>query len=118
MKLNNIMMGSENPKKLADFYNKVIGDAAWHDGDWYGYQLGGGLLIGPHSEVKGKNKTPGRIMIGFETKDVKAEFARIKELGGEVVAEPYNPGEDKSLWLATIADPDGNYLQLASPWEN
>jgi hypothetical protein len=33
------------------------------------------------------------------------------------VAKPYKPEEDKSNWLATLEDVDGNYLQLATPWE-
>ncbi len=76
-------------------------------------------MIGPHSEVKGKSQTPQRIMVSFVTKDVQAEFARIKELGATVIAEPYMPSAQESpdTWLATLADPDGNYLQLSTPWE-
>jgi predicted enzyme related to lactoylglutathione lyase len=44
---------------------------------------------------------------------VKAEFERIKDLGAEVVAEPYEPGE--GMLMCTFADPDGNYFQLMSP---
>jgi hypothetical protein len=30
------------------------------------------------------------------------------------------PGKDDNptMWLATLADPDGNYFQLATPWED
>jgi predicted enzyme related to lactoylglutathione lyase len=31
-----------------------------------------------------------------------------------VVKEPY---ELQGMWIATFADPDGNYFQLMSPWE-
>jgi len=60
---------------------------------------------------------PGRLIINFETPDVRKEFDRIKGLGATVVAEPYNPAEDDSqeMLLATFEDPDGNYFQLASP---
>jgi predicted enzyme related to lactoylglutathione lyase len=37
-------------------------------------------------------------------------------LGTRVVAEPYRMGEG-DMWIATFADPDGNYFQLMSPWE-
>jgi predicted enzyme related to lactoylglutathione lyase len=50
---------------------------------------------------------------------VKATFDKLKALGAEVVAEPYRPqdnGED--FWLATLADPEGNYFQLATPIES
>jgi predicted enzyme related to lactoylglutathione lyase len=119
LNLSSIMLGSEEPKKLADFYTKVLGapNPDWSDeaNGWFGFQAGtGGIAIGPHSEVKGTNQQPGRIMINFETGDVKSEFERIKGLGAEVVAEPYAPGE--GMQMCTFADPDGNYFQLATPW--
>ncbi len=121
MNLNSIMLGSEDPKQLADFYSKVLGDPnpEWSDeaNGWFGFQAGeGGLAIGPHSEVSGRNPQPGRIMLNFSTPDVKDEFARIKDLGAEVVAEPYSPMGDERMLMCTFADPDGNYFQLATPW--
>jgi hypothetical protein len=57
----------------------------------------------------GQTKDPGRIMFNFETPQVKEEYERIKALGGVVIAEPY---ELEGGWIATLADPDGNYFQL------
>ncbi len=54
-------------------------------------------------------------MLHFHCEFRAGEFARIKDLGAEVVAEPYHPSEEPSMWLATLADPDGNYFQLATP---
>ena len=121
MNLNSTMLGSEDPKQLADFYSKVLGDPnpEWSDeaNGWFGFQAGeGGLAIGPHSEVSGKNPQPGRIMLNFSTPDVKDEFERLKALGAEVVAEPYSPMGDERMLMCTFADPDGNYFQLATPW--
>ena len=65
-----------------------------------------------HSEMVGKNKDPGRIMLNFETQQVKEEFERVKALGATVIKEPYEMGGGK---LATLADPDGNYFQLVTP---
>ena len=122
LNLNSIMLGSDDSKALAAFYTKVLGDPnpEWTDesGGWYGYQAGaGGIAIGPHSEVKGKNQQPGRIMLNFETPDVKAEFERVKGLGAEVVAEPYSPMDDERMLMCTFADPDGNYFQFSTPWD-
>lgn len=119
LNLSSVMLGSEDSKKLADFYSTVLGapNPEWSDesNGWFGFQAGsGGMAIGPHSEVKGKNQQPGRIMINLETPDVKSEFERIKESGAKVVAEPYEPGE--GMLLCTFEDPDGNYFQLSSPW--
>ena len=74
------------------------------------------MLIGPHSEVKGRNDTPGRIILGFESPDFNGEVERIKGLGVTVEHEPYQPGEgSEDFWLATFEDPDGNFFQVASP---
>ncbi len=120
LNLNNIMLGSEDSTRLAEFYASVLGapDPDWSDeaNGWFGFQAGeGSLAIGPHSEVKGKNQQPGRIMLNFSTPDVKGEFERIKAVGAEVVAEPYEPGGGGML-MCTFADPDGNYFQLVTPW--
>ena len=121
LNLNNIMLGSEDSKRLGDFYAQVLGASVpeWSDeaGGWFGFRAGdGSLAIGPHSEVHGRNQEPGRLMLNFETPDLRAEFERLKALGAEVVAEPYEPGGDGML-LCTFADPDGNYFQLTTPWD-
>lgn len=114
--LNSLLVGSEDPQALSEFYTEVLGKPSWEDEDFRGWQVGSGwLMIGPHSDVKGKNTMPGRIIWNFETPDVKGEFERIKGLGVTVKQEPYNPGDSTDMWLATFEDPDGNYFQLASP---
>ena len=117
LNLSTVMIGSEDPKALSEFYTKVLGEPAWQDGGYVGWQAGNAtLMIGPHSEVKGRNETPGRIILNFETPEVQGEFERIKGLGATVVREPYQPGGGPpEMWLATFEDPDGNYFQLASP---
>jgi len=119
LNLSSIMIGTHDPKTLAKFYEKVFERKAdWQDGSWYGWQIGNThLTIGEHSEVKGKAKEPQRVILNFETKEVKEEFERIKKIGAKVVKEPYNPGEAPDMLIATFADPDGNYFQLMSPWE-
>jgi predicted enzyme related to lactoylglutathione lyase len=120
LNLGSIMMGTMQPKEMAEFYEKVFDKAPeWNDGNWYGWQLGNThFTLGEHSEMGGKAKDPGRIMFNLDTKDVKGEFERIKKAGAEVVKEPYKPDEASDMWIATFADLDGNYFQLMSPWED
>lgn len=118
LNFNTVMIGTEDPKALSDFYRKVLGDPGWEDTGYVGWQVGGAwLMIGAHSEVKGRNETPGRMILNFETPDVQGEFERIKGLGAKVEREPYQPGggDVSEMWIATFEDPDGNYFQLASP---
>lgn len=115
-----ILVFSGEPKRLADFYRKVFRKGPdWSESGYYGFKVGKGFItFGPHDKVKGKNKNAERMMFNFETKNVKREFERIKKLGATVVAEPYHPMEEPAMMIATFADPDNNYFQLVTPWEN
>lgn len=117
LNLNSILVFSENPTKLVDFYKKVLQkDPDWSGGDFQGFQVGdGSIAIGPHDKVQGKNTNPERMMFNLETSDVAGEFKRIEGLGATVITKPYQPGEEPTMWVATFADPDGNYFQLVSP---
>jgi predicted enzyme related to lactoylglutathione lyase len=116
LNLNSVMIGTHQPKVLAAFYEKVFGRPAdMEEGGWYGWGVGSSFFsIGEHSEVKGKAKEPQRLMFNFETEEVQEEFDRLKKAGATVVKEPYEMGEGM---IATLADPDGNYFQLMTPWE-
>jgi predicted enzyme related to lactoylglutathione lyase len=116
LNLNSIMIGTSQPAVLGQFYEKVFGRPAdmMEDG-WYMWQAGNcSLSIGEHSEVKGQAKEPSRIILNLETKQVKEEFERLKNLNATIVKEPYEMGGG---WIATLADPDGNFVQLMTPWE-
>lgn len=120
LKFNSLLLFSENPKELAEFYKKVFEkDPDWDEGGYSGFTLGQGMfMVGPHDKVHGKNTNPERALVNFETEDVKGDFERIKKIdGAKVIAEPYAPGEAEEMLLATFADPDGNYFQLASPMQ-
>jgi predicted enzyme related to lactoylglutathione lyase len=118
MNLNSILIGSEDPQRLVDYYAKLFGEPAWSDGGYTGWVIGSGaVMIGPHDQVTGKNTHPGRIIWNIESPDVKGDFERFKAAGATVVRAPYTPGEedrDDGL-IATFADPDDNYFQLTSP---
>lgn len=118
LNLNSIMMGTMQPKVMITFYEKVFGKKPdMSEEKWAGWTVGNCFFgVGEHSEMIGKTKDPGRIMFNLETKEVKKEFTRIKAIkGAGVIKEPY---EMQGAWIATIADPDGNFFQLMTPWES
>lgn len=116
MNLSSVMIGTEDAPKLAAFYTKLFGAPSWEEGGYTGWQLGtGGLMIGPHDKVSGANAEPGRMMWNMESADVQADFEKLRDAGATVVQEPYRPDENSEMWIATFADPDSNYFQLASP---
>ena len=116
LNLNSVMIGTKQLKTLAAFYEKVIGKPAEmvdSENGFFGWQVGSAYFsVLEHSEMGGASKDPGRVMFNFETAQVKEEFERIKASGAVVIREPYEMGGG---WIATLADPDGNYFQLVTP---
>lgn len=116
LNLNSIMIGTTQPKPLAEFYEKVLGKPAQmvdETNGFYGWQAGTAYFsVLNHSEMIGHTKDPGRVIFNFETAQVKEEFERVKALGATVIREPYEMGGGL---IATLADPDGNYFQFVTP---
>jgi predicted enzyme related to lactoylglutathione lyase len=120
MNFNSILIGSDNPERLKEYYTKLFGKPVMDDGGYFGWQLGSGwITVGPHDQVKGKNTQPGRLIWNIEAADVKGEFNKLKAAGATVVKEPYSMGEatGQDMLITTFSDPDGNYFQLMSPME-
>src|SRR6476619_4240416 len=118
MQLSGILVGTDDPKRLTDYYRKVFGEPAYEDGGYSTWMFGSGSIsIGAHSEVSVSNARPGRLIWNLETTDVRGEFDRLKANGAIVVKEPYNFDEYPDAWIATLADPDGNYFQLMTPFD-
>jgi predicted enzyme related to lactoylglutathione lyase len=117
MNFNSIMIGSEDPQRLVDYYTKLLGEPGFSEGGYSGWQIGSGnLSIGAHSEVHGKNAHPGRIIWNIESTDVQGDFDRFVAAGAIVIREPYG-FEEFNGHIATLADPDDNYFQLMSPMD-
>ena len=116
---NGLLIGSEKPEQLKEYYTKLFGKPTFEDGGYFGWRIGDGTVsFGPHDQVKGKNKEPGRVIWNVETANVKAEFDKLKRAGATVVKEPYTLGEPAGeYWIATFTDPDNNYFQLLTPYE-
>jgi predicted enzyme related to lactoylglutathione lyase len=117
MNFNSILIGSADPQRLVEYYTRLLGDPGFSEGGYTGWQIGSGsVTVGPHSEVAGNNEQPGRLIWNIECDDVRATFERFQAAGAIVVREPYSmEGWQPETSIATLADPDGNYFQLASP---
>ena len=86
MDLNSILLGSEDPGRLKDYYAKLFGEPGWGGGGFSGWRIGSGwMAVGPHDQVKGKNPQPGRVIWNIETADVRGDFERsCMQLVGEL----------------------------------
>jgi predicted enzyme related to lactoylglutathione lyase len=118
MNFNSILIGSDDPGRLAEYYTKLFGEPTWNDGGYIGWLIGSGAVtVGPHDQVQGKNAHPGRLIWNIESTDVQGDFDRLKAAGAIVVREPYSFEGYPDSWIATLADPDDNYFQLMTPME-
>ena len=116
MDFSSILIGSEDPARLVEYYTRLLGEPRMADGTYTGWVIGRGFVgVGPHSEVQGRSVHPGRIIWNIESNDVQGDFDRLKAAGGIVVAEAYAFESGGAMSIATFADPDGNYFQLMSP---
>lgn len=105
---------SEDVNNLLPFYRDVLGLTVAMESP--GYALLGtdqleapGLLLGTHSDVRGRNTDPARHMVAFASDDLTADWERLKEAGVEFIEAP-TTYED--MRIATLKDPEGNLVQL------
>ena len=62
LNLNSLLLFSEAPKKLVDFYRQALArEPKWQEEEFSGFAVETCVLvIGPHSKVHGQNKNPER----------------------------------------------------------
>ena len=100
------------PEQLAPVLQGRARPLGWNRGAWLrrpGEQSGPTVGLGSHSEVHGKAVDPARHIVGLETDDIQADYARLKGFGVEFLETPKQGGP---VTFATLKDPEGNYLQL------
>ena len=66
------------------------------------------LILGVHTEVRGKSPDPLRIMVNLAVPDIQATVAQLD--GIPLIRSPER--EAWGGWIATLSDPDGNTVQL------
>lgn len=116
-KISAILIWSENYKEMVEWYKSNLGatviEELNHPEDTgVGMNIGESYLwIGKHSEVKGKNKDPYRIMFNLAVDSVEEAYNELKNKGVEFIATPFKaPTFDK--YFATFKDLDGNTIQF------
>ena len=106
-----LMIGTNQPEALARFYGEVLGlERLGQYNDPVFRAAGGNIRILDHSEITGRTSQPARMQINLFVDDVRTEWARIAAAGVRVVREP-----EEESWggvVATMEDPDGNYVQI------
>ena len=116
--LDGVIINSENAKKLAEFYEKVVGlelENEYEMGDkgesYFAFNVKPiGFGIADHSGVKGKTNEGKRILLNFEVDNIDEESKRLMNASVKVVQGKYHV--EGYGWVATMEDPDGNYFQI------
>ena len=106
-----VMIGTAQPEALARFYGDVLGlERVGRFRDPV-FRAGAGFIrVLDHSQIRGRNPQPARMQINLFVDDARAEVERVRAQGVRVVREP-----EREFWggvVATLEDPDGNYVQL------
>jgi len=116
--LSGATIWSEDVGNLLPFYRDTIGLRVAQEtpefvvlGEGNGTYLG----LGTHSEVKGAASDPYRHMVGLDSDDLDADFARLEAAGVEFIERPTDYG---GMRIATLRDPEGNIVQLFQPVGN
>lgn len=108
-------IGSEEPQVLIEYYRRLFGTPSMEGGGYASWMLDNNIItVGPHTEVRGKNDQPGRVMWSILVQDPNAEYERYKAAGARVVRELYQDKDAPQFWIATFADPDDNYFQIVA----
>ena len=106
-----VMVGSAQPDALAAVYQDVLGlprVAKYQDPVFEA--AGGFIRIRRHSEIQGRSKEPSRVQLNLFVDDVRKEYTRIQAQGVRFVRAPAE--ESWGGIVATMEDPDGNFVQL------
>lgn len=108
-----VMLGTDQPDALARFYGEVLGLArVARFADPVFEAAGGFIRILDHSEISGPAREPARAQLNLFVDDVAGEFARVLAVDASV---PVHRAPEREAWgglVATLRDPDGNFVQL------
>jgi predicted enzyme related to lactoylglutathione lyase len=105
--LGSILLGTRDPDSLRDWYAAAFGIQP-DEGGWLPFGAVG-LLIDGRDDIQPVSSEPGRIILNFHTDDARSLANQIEAAGVRWIV----PVEERKDGLfGTLADPDGNYVQI------
>lgn len=108
-----MLLSSDDPAALAQWYSTAFQAPVLTTPDGVGYRVidldGFYLMFDSRDDVAGPNTGGARAILNVEVDDPEATAARLTDLGATWIAPlEYRDGDA----FGTVADPDGNWLQL------
>jgi predicted enzyme related to lactoylglutathione lyase len=120
MKFTDICFITNDVLRLRAFYEAVFGGKAEGDEIHSGISMDGLTLVFDHVDIADENPAfryieagcANNVIVGFNVDDVDAQYARLMELGAEMINKPTtHPWGARSF---QFRDPDGNILNFRS----
>jgi predicted enzyme related to lactoylglutathione lyase len=105
--IGSLLVGSSQVDEMKTWYRRAFDPV---ENEMGAFEFGPvQLFIEEHSEVKGPAKEPARILINLNVTDCRGLEAHLRDLGVKWIREV----EQMPFGLiGTVADPDGNYVQI------
>ena len=108
-----IMVGTEQIEAMTRFYGTTLGlERVTKFRDPVFEAAGGFIRLLDHSEISGPTLEPARMQINLFVDDVSGEFARVMSVDASVRVHRSPERESWGGEVATLLDPDGNFVQL------
>ena len=105
--IGSLLIGSSNVEQMKEWYRNAFNVK---ENGMGAFELGTvQLFVEAHSQVSGPAKEPARVIINLDVDDCRGLESHLKQQGVKWVRAV----EQEAFGLiGTVADPDGNYVQI------
>ncbi|MCY3568014.1 MAG: hypothetical protein OXH38_05265 [Chloroflexi bacterium] len=108
-----IMVGTDQINAMTRFYGDTLElERMARFRDPVFAAAGGFIRLLDHSEISGPTQEPERMQINLFVDDVSSEFSRVISTDPEIRVHREPERESWGGEVATLLDPDGNFVQL------
>jgi catechol 2,3-dioxygenase-like lactoylglutathione lyase family enzyme len=107
--LSSLLLASADPDRLRGWYRDALGVRPDPDGFLHFGPVA--VLVDGRDDVAARAAEPGRVVLNYEVSDIRGRARHLDGLGVAWVS-PVEYRADGGAWFGTVADPDGNYVQL------
>ena len=108
-----IMVGTDQIEAMTRFYGDTLGlERVARFRDPVFAAAGGFIRLLDHSDISGPTLEPARMQINLFVNDVSSEFGRVLAADPGIRVHRLPERESWGGEVATLLDPDGNFVQL------
>ncbi len=108
MNIGEVCLLTNDVRKLADFYKKLLGVDNCSDDDVHQYIISEETMLTVYNDGTVKNNQNQNICLAFTVDDIESEYRKVQALGVKIIEPP-----TKRPWGAvnmSFYDPDNNVI--------